>query len=241
MTAATGGRNTTSERYGPHPRDRSDGHILLIDPDPSSRTLIRRALEDSRPCAPVTSVATSASVPVGELGSPLTLVLSSEVDHHDMAPLVGLMTRSDTHIVMVLRIQAHERFEDLTGFPVDAVVHSEDLRGPAMAEALAHRAHDTVVVSRQAVRQLLHLAGNSAASASSTPSLTEREAETLGFMAAGMSNRQIARDMGITEHGVKRHVAHIFAKLNCRNRTTAVAVALRSGLVPHQPPEQGAS
>jgi DNA-binding NarL/FixJ family response regulator len=97
------------------------------------------------------------------------------------------------------------------------------------------------VVSRQAVRQLLHLAGNSDAPASSTPSLTEREAETLEFMAAGMSNRQIARDMGITEHGVKRHVAHIFAKLNCRNRTTAVAVALRLGLVPHQPPEQGAS
>ncbi|MFJ9011595.1 response regulator transcription factor [Streptomyces canus] len=109
-----------------------------------------------------------------------------------------------------------------------------------MAEALAHRAHDTVVVSRQAVRQLLHLAGTDAP-ASSTPSLTEREGETLEFMAAGMSNRQIARDMGITEHGVKRHVAHIFAKLNCRNRTTAVAVALRLGLVPHQPPEQGAS
>ncbi|WP_419249341.1 response regulator transcription factor [Streptomyces canus] len=97
------------------------------------------------------------------------------------------------------------------------------------------------MVSRQAVRQLLHLTGNSDAPTSSTPSLTEREAETLEFMAAGMSNRQIACDMGITAHGLKRHVAHIFAKLNCRNRTTAVAVALRLGLVPHQPPEQGAS
>jgi DNA-binding NarL/FixJ family response regulator len=238
MTAATGGRNTTSEQYGPPPKNRSDGHILLIDPDPTSRTLIRRALEEFSPSAPVTSVATSASIPVGGLGglgAPLTLVVSSEVNHHDVAPLVDLLTRQDTHVVMVLRMQTRERFEDLLGFPLDAVVHAEDLRGPAVAEALAHRADETVAVSRHAVRQLLHLAGNSAASEIATPSLTAREVETLSGMAAGMSNRQIARDMGISEHGVKRHVAHIFAKLNCRNRTTAVAVALRTGLVPYRP------
>ncbi|MGP4050489.1 response regulator transcription factor [Streptomyces sp. 2A115] len=223
MTAATGGRSTTS------------GHILLIDPDPTSRTLIRRALEESSPSAPVTSVATSASIPVGGLGAPLTLVISSEVNHHDVAPLVGLLTRQDTHVVMVLRMQTRERFEDLLGFPLDAVVHVEDLRGPAVAEALAYRADETVAVSRHAVRQLFHLAGNSAPAEIATPSLTAREVETLDGMAAGMSNRQIARAMGISEHGVKRHVAHIFAKLNCRNRTTAVAVALRTGLVPDRP------
>ncbi|GHB80191.1 hypothetical protein GCM10010306_087920 [Streptomyces umbrinus] len=235
MTAATGGRNTTSEQYGPPAKNRSDGHILLIDPDPTSRILIRRALEESSPSAPVTSVATSASIPVGGLGAPLTLVVSSEVNHHDVAPLVDLLTRQDTHVVMILRMHTRKRFEDLLGFPLDAVVHSEDLRGPAVAEALAHRADETVAVSRHAVRQLLHLAGNSAASEISAPSLTAREVETLSGMAAGMSNRQIARDMGISEHGVKRHVAHIFAKLNCRNRTTAVAVALRTGLVPYRP------
>ncbi|WP_262697442.1 MULTISPECIES: helix-turn-helix transcriptional regulator [Streptomyces] len=237
MRAATGGRNTTSELHGPHSNERSDGHILLIDPDPGSRTLIQRALEDCDACASVTSVATSASVPVGGLGAPLTLVLSSEVDHHEVAPLVDLLAQPDTRIVVVLRMRARERFEDLAGFPVDAVMHGEDLCGPAMAEVLAHRTQDTVVVSRQAVRQLFHLASSSTASAAPSPSLTEREAETLQFMASGMSNRQIARDMGITEHGVKRHVASIFAKLNCRNRTTAVAVALRTGLVSHQSPK----
>src|SRR3954452_9901608 len=89
MMAATGGRNTTSERHSPQPSERSDGHILLIDPDPNSRTLIQRALEDSHPGAPVTSVASSAGVPVGGLGPPLTLVLSYEVDHHDVAPPRG--------------------------------------------------------------------------------------------------------------------------------------------------------
>ncbi|MEU8869047.1 response regulator transcription factor [Streptomyces umbrinus] len=114
-------------------------------------------------------------------------------------------------------------------------MYTEDLRGPAVAEALAHRADETVEVSRHAVRQLLHLAGTSAASEVSTPSLTAREVETPTGTAAGMSNRQIARDMSIPEHRVKRHVALIFAKLNCRNRTTAVTVAFRTGLVPYRP------
>ncbi|MEU3551932.1 helix-turn-helix transcriptional regulator [Streptomyces longwoodensis] len=183
----------------------------------------------------MTSAATSASVPVDGLDVPLTLVVTSEVGHHEVASLVELLMRPDTHIVMVLRIQAREGFEDLEGFPVDAVVHLEDLHGPALGEALTRRARNTVVVSREAVRQLFHLAGKAGADTTATPSLTERESETLQFMAAGMSNRQIARDMGITEHGVKRHISHIFAKLNCRNRTTAVAVALRTGLVQHEP------
>ncbi|WLW50165.1 helix-turn-helix transcriptional regulator [Streptomyces sp. YU58] len=231
MTAATGGRNATGERHNALLNDGADGHILLIDPDPSSRSLIRRAVEDYSPSMPVTSAATSASVPVDGLDTPLTLVISSEVGHHEVAPLVEMLMRPDTHIVMILRMRARDGFEDLANFPVDAVVHSEDLHGPALGEALTHRARNTVVVSREAVRQLFHLAGKSGACTASTPSLTEREAETLQFMAAGMSNRQIARDMGITEHGVKRHISHIFAKLNCRNRTTAVAMALRTGLV----------
>ncbi|WP_144070101.1 response regulator transcription factor [Nonomuraea indica] len=41
----------------------------------------------------------------------------------------------------------------------------------------------------------------------------------------------MARRLGISEHGAKRHVANILAKLNCSNRTLATAVALRRGLV----------
>ncbi|NGM12460.1 response regulator transcription factor [Verrucosispora sp. WMMA2044] len=65
-----------------------------------------------------------------------------------------------------------------------------------------------------------------------TPVLTPREAETLKLLARGLSNRQIAGTMGITEHGAKRHVCHILAKLNCTNRTEAVTAAYQLGLLP---------
>ena len=63
------------------------------------------------------------------------------------------------------------------------------------------------------------------------PSFTPREQEALSLLAAGMSNKEIADNMGISEHGAKRHVGRLLAKLNCPNRTLAVTSALRLGLL----------
>ncbi|HKB32033.1 MAG TPA: response regulator transcription factor [Streptosporangiaceae bacterium] len=61
--------------------------------------------------------------------------------------------------------------------------------------------------------------------------LTGRERQTLELLAQGCSNKQIARRLGISENGAKRYVANVLAKLNCPNRTLAVAWALKSGLL----------
>ncbi|MGH3964765.1 MAG: helix-turn-helix domain-containing protein [Pseudonocardiaceae bacterium] len=60
--------------------------------------------------------------------------------------------------------------------------------------------------------------------------LTPREQEALVLLVDGLSNKQIARRLGISAHGAKRHVANVLAKLDCSNRTLAVARALREGL-----------
>ena len=62
-------------------------------------------------------------------------------------------------------------------------------------------------------------------------SLTQRELDVLGLVAQGYSNKQIAPRMCISEHGVKRHVANILAKLNCSNRTQAVSLALQENIL----------
>lgn len=63
--------------------------------------------------------------------------------------------------------------------------------------------------------------------------MTPREQEVLALMVEGLSNKQIARRLTISEHGAKRHVANILAKLNSPNRTKAVAKALQYGLYEH--------
>lgn len=60
--------------------------------------------------------------------------------------------------------------------------------------------------------------------------MTPREQEVLVLLVDGLSNKQIARRLGISVHGAKRHVANVLAKLDCSNRTLAVAKALREGL-----------
>lgn len=55
--------------------------------------------------------------------------------------------------------------------------------------------------------------------------LSEREAELLLLVAAGLSNRQIAEQLVITPGTVKKHLEHIYAKLNVHSRTAAVARA----------------
>lgn len=61
--------------------------------------------------------------------------------------------------------------------------------------------------------------------------LSNREMEVLQLLAEGKTNKQIAKDLWISEQTVKTHVAHIFDKLGTSDRTETVARALRTGLV----------
>jgi LuxR family transcriptional regulator, maltose regulon positive regulatory protein len=63
------------------------------------------------------------------------------------------------------------------------------------------------------------------------PSVTPREREVLGLLAEGLSNRQIAERLVLSEHTVHRHVTNILRKLDFPSRTAAAAWAVRSGLL----------
>lgn len=62
--------------------------------------------------------------------------------------------------------------------------------------------------------------------------LSEREVEVLKHVAAGLPNKGIARELGISEHTVKFHVGTILGKLGAASRTEAVAIAVRQGVLP---------
>jgi two-component system NarL family response regulator len=61
--------------------------------------------------------------------------------------------------------------------------------------------------------------------------LTAREGEVLTGIARGWSNRRVAGDLKIAEGTVKTHLKRIFGKLYARNRTEAVVIARRKGLL----------
>ena len=61
--------------------------------------------------------------------------------------------------------------------------------------------------------------------------LTPRESQVLELVADGLSNKAIAGVLGVSDETVKFHLASIFGKLGASNRTDAVQLALRHGLV----------
>jgi DNA-binding NarL/FixJ family response regulator len=74
------------------------------------------------------------------------------------------------------------------------------------------------------------LAGTPAAEELSEPP-TAREGEVLGLLARGLSNKQIARELHISEHTVKFHISALYAKLGVGNRAEAVSQGARHGLI----------
>ena len=60
---------------------------------------------------------------------------------------------------------------------------------------------------------------------------TAREGEVLGLLSRGLSNKQIARELQISEHTVKFHISSLYAKLGVANRAEAVSQGARHGLI----------
>ena len=61
--------------------------------------------------------------------------------------------------------------------------------------------------------------------------LSAREAAILRLIAVGMGNKQAAWELGVSEETIKTHLKSIFAKLHVADRTHAVTVALRRGII----------
>ena len=66
--------------------------------------------------------------------------------------------------------------------------------------------------------------------------ITRRELEILGLIANGLSNREIAEKLFVSENTVKTHSSRLFDKLNVKRRTQAVQVAKERGLIPYEWP-----
>ncbi len=88
-----------------------------------------------------------------------------------------------------------------------------------------------LAISRQASSRLIRGLVNQNTGQAKVETLTNREAELLGMLAAGKVNKIIAQDLAISENTVKYHIKKILQKLNVQNRTEAVSYAIRNGLI----------
>jgi len=111
----------------------------------------------------------------------------------------------------------------------------KDAPGETIVGAIRTVAAGDAVISPSTTRRLLdHVAGRLAptpTNAGALQSLTDREREVFGRLAAGASNTEIAQQLFLSETTVKTHVGHILSKLQLRDRVQAVVFAYESGVV----------
>ena len=110
-----------------------------------------------------------------------------------------------------------------------------DIADPALADrlvaALADLAGVRLVQAGEGPDAVVVLPSHPASHAGTGELLTPREAEVLGLLAEGASNKAIARRLGISVHTAKFHVGSLLDKLDAVGRTDAVAQAARIGII----------
>ena len=101
---------------------------------------------------------------------------------------------------------------------IRAVVEGQSLISPSMASKLLSEFN--ALAKRAEEKQNIP-----------APKLTDRELEVLKLVAQGMSNKEIADDLFISENTVKNHVRNILEKLHLHSRMEAVVYAVREKLL----------
>ncbi|TDB85818.1 response regulator transcription factor [Actinomadura sp. KC216] len=135
-------------------------------------------------------------------------------------------------VLYLLDCTDHAVITEATTLPADGFLLQRELTVDALEDALVRLSQGQMPIPSSLARGLLSQVRNHNSENRSRPVLlTPREHQALTLLAEGLSNKQIARRLGISEHGAKRHVANVLAKMNCPNRTLAVAMALRDGLL----------
>jgi DNA-binding NarL/FixJ family response regulator len=139
---------------------------------------------------------------------------------------VVMLTASDDEHTLFEAVEAGARGFLLKSLNADEFV--EMLNGLARGEA---------AMTRQTMARLMTgFTQPARPHAVSSDDLTQREITLLELMVKGLSNKEIAQALSLSENTVKYHVKHILQKLGAQNRTEAAVQALRIGLLKPDPP-----
>lgn len=148
---------------------------------------------------------------------------------------LGMLTpsadRHSTKVVVLLDDLSDEVLATLAGLTVDGFLMAPGLTSRSLSEMLTRLQHDEMALPTELSLQMMNRFQQARTLARPPVSLTPREHQALQLLAEGLSNKQVASRLGVSQHGAKRHVANVLAKLNCPNRTMAVAYALQAGLI----------
>jgi DNA-binding NarL/FixJ family response regulator len=210
-------------------RQESPLQVALLSPGGTIRAGLRALLSGSERLTITAEMADTAELNrLEEAVDVLVAVLSSrqlsEVDHY--------LPKDHSAVVLLLLTD----WEEAQGAPLPSVFHNRPVGVLPLGveEEVLHAALAALVEGLSVGLPVwFKLRGSSAGRGWISPAgeerLTPREVEVLEQLAQGLTNKQIALTLGISEHTVKYHISSIYGKLGVMNRAEAVRVGARHG------------
>jgi DNA-binding NarL/FixJ family response regulator len=160
----------------------------------------------------------------------VALIETTEADtRHTLAEMSAL--RAVPALVVLTSVTERGDVHRLLRFGVRAILPSDSSAGE-IVDALQAANNGLTVLSQEFLDLLLPSPEKTDAELQSFHEpLTSRESEVLALLAEGAGNREIAANLGVSEHTAKFHVSSIMSKLGATTRTEAVTRGYRLGLI----------
>ncbi len=205
--------------------------VLIVSANPLARGGLAVLVEGMTGMKIVgtTGVAEAASL-AGQL-LPDAVLLDAGDGEPEELDAIARLAASQPGLPIVALASDHGALSQALSFGASALLPSA-VDGETVAAALHASARGLVTIARSDLATLLpHEERIEPALRAPAEALTPRELEVLQWMARGLTNRQIARRLQISEHTVKFHAGAVLGKLNARSRAEAVARAIGLGWI----------
>ncbi len=206
--------------------------VAVVDAHPLYRQGLSNALAGSS-LVPVAEGATADDAhEVVVCGNPDVLLLDVEVPGDGMGAVEEVLrTRPGIKVVILTARDQAEHVTDALRMGVHGYI-LKDVSGPELVSAIEaiHRG-EPYITPALASRLLMQSRGRSLApQANGSIDLTPRDRQLLGFLATGLTNREIALSLGMNVRTVKHYLTQVFRKMRVRNRVEAILEAQRMRL-----------
>ncbi len=202
--------------------------VLLIDDSPIIRLGLRSALEDYADIAIVGEAGTAADGTAASLQlKPDIVLLDLHLPDKSGLTVCRELLRARPHVkILILTSSSNERHvqEALSAGARGYLLKDND--GAALANALRTVAGGQPVLDPSMAGQVLNLVKHrgETSAAGKLSQLSPQERRVVGFLAEGLTNKEIGDRLGLTEKTIKNYLATVFTKLNIARRSQAAAL-----------------
>ena len=212
----------------PEPAENTVRVMIVADKGMMAEAL-RAGLERDRDIEVVSLVASvAAAVTAARIIRPDLVLMDFRLPDGEAPSAIPALTRRPSS-AQVIVLSASGDYRSLTR-ALDAGASGYLSKDQRLDELIA-AIHAVMAGQMVVAPTLLPVLLRSGAPGSPGRRLSRREADVLQLMAGGASNEDIATRLDLSEHTVRNHVQHIFARLGAHSKLEAVAIGLRRGLI----------